>query len=66
VTSTVRVLFLAMDPLGVVAAGAATVALGGDPRPVFLAAGGIVVLAAGGGWAAGLRAAAGHAEPRPG
>ena len=65
VTSTVRVLFLAMDPLGVVAAGAATVALGGDPRPVFLAAGGIVVLAAGGGWAAGLRAAAGHAHLRP-
>jgi len=66
VTGTVRVLFLAMDPLAVVVAGAATVALGGDPRPVFLAAGGIVVLAAGGCWAAGLRGAAGHAEPRPG
>ena len=64
VTSTVRVLFLAMDPLGVVAAGAATVALGGDPRPVFLAAGTVVVLAAALGWAAGLRAAAGCADPR--
>ena len=58
VTSTVRVLFLAVDPLGVVAAGTATSALGGDPRPVFLAAGAIVVAAAAGGWAAGLRAAA--------
>ena len=58
VTSTVRALFLAVDPLGVVGAGAATVALGGDPRPVFLAAGLIVVAAAAGGWAAGLRAAA--------
>jgi hypothetical protein len=58
VTSTVRVLFLAVDPLGVVAAGAATVALRGDPRPVFLAAGAIVVVTAAAGWAAGLRAAA--------
>jgi hypothetical protein len=60
VTSTVRVLFLAVDPLGVVAAGAATVALGGDPRPVFLVAGVTVMVAAAGGWAGGLRAAAGH------
>jgi hypothetical protein len=60
VTSTVRVLFLAVDPLGVVAAGAATVALGGDPRPVFLVAGITVVAAAAGGWAGGLRAASGH------
>jgi hypothetical protein len=60
VTSTVRVLFLAADPLGVVAAGAATVALGGDPRPVFLVAGITVVVAAAGGWAGGLRAATGH------
>jgi hypothetical protein len=60
VTSTVRVLFLAVDPLGVVAAGAATVALGGDPRPVFLVAGVTVMMAAAGGWAGGLRAATGH------
>jgi predicted MFS family arabinose efflux permease len=60
VTSTVRVLFLAVDPLGVVAAGAVTVALGGDPRPVFLVAGVTVVAAAAGGWAGGLRAASGH------
>jgi Major Facilitator Superfamily len=63
VTSTVRVLFLAVDPLGVVAAGAATVALGGDPRPVFLAAGAVVLVAAAGGWVAGLRAAA-AGDPR--
>jgi hypothetical protein len=60
VTSTVRVLFLAVDPLGVVAAGVATVALGGDPRPVFLIAGVTVVVAAAAGWAGGLRAAGGH------
>jgi hypothetical protein len=62
VTSTVRMLFLAVDPLGVVAAGAATMALGGDPRPVFLAAGAMVVVAAAAGWAGGLRAAAGHSR----
>ncbi len=60
VTSTVRVLFLAVDPLGVVAAGAATAALGGDPRPVFLVAGVTVVMAAAGGWAGGLRAVGGR------
>jgi Major Facilitator Superfamily len=60
VTSTVRVLFLATDPLGVVAAGAATVALGGDPRLVFLVAGVTVMMAAAGGWAGGLRAASGR------
>lgn len=60
VTSTVRVLFLAVDPLGAVAASAATVALGGDPRPVFLVAGITVVATAAGGWAGGLRAASGH------
>ena len=51
-----RVLFLAVDPLGVVVVGAVTVGLGGDPRPVFLVAGLTVVLAAAGGWLAGLRA----------
>jgi predicted MFS family arabinose efflux permease len=58
VTSTVRVLFLAVDPLGVVIAGTATPALGGDPRPVFLAAGTAVVVTAAAGWLAGLRRAA--------
>ena len=58
VTSVVRVLFLAVDPLGVVIAGTATAALGGDPRPVFLSAGVIIVVTAAAGWAAGLRAAA--------
>jgi hypothetical protein len=33
VTSGVRALFLAVDPLGVVIAGTATSALGGDPAP---------------------------------
>ena len=57
VTSGVRVLFLAMDPLGVVIAGAVTAALGGDPRPVFLAAGAVIVATAAAGWLAGLRRA---------
>lgn len=67
VTSTVRVLFLAADPLGVLAAGAATIALGGDPRPVFLVAGVTVVVAAAAGWACGLRAGtpSGEARVRP-
>jgi hypothetical protein len=53
----VRVLFLAVDPLGVVIAGTATAALGGDPRPVFLAAGIVVIATAAAGWLAGLRRA---------
>jgi hypothetical protein len=57
VTSGVRALFLAVDPLGVVIAGTAMSALGGDPRPVFLAAGAAVVTAAAAGWLAGLRRA---------
>lgn len=56
VTSTVRMLFLAVDPIGVIVAGSLTAWLGGDPRPVFLGAGLLVVTAAGGGWAAGLAA----------
>ena len=59
VTSGARVLFLAVDPIGVVLVGTATSALGGDPRPVFLAAGTVTAVAAAGGWLAGLRAA-GH------
>jgi hypothetical protein len=59
VTSGVRVLFLAVDPVGVVLAGTATSALGGDPRPVFLAAGTFTAVAAAAGWLAGLRRA-GH------
>jgi hypothetical protein len=56
VTSAVRMLFLAVDPIGVIVAGSLTAWLGGDPRPVFLGAGLLVVTAAGGGWAAGLAA----------
>jgi hypothetical protein len=57
VTSGVRVLFLAVDPIGVVIAGTATSALGRDPRPVFLAAGTVITVTAGAGWVAGLRSA---------
>lgn len=56
VTSTVRLLFLAVDPLGVLIAGTLTGALGNDPRPVFLGAGVLVVTAAVAGWFLGLRA----------
>jgi predicted MFS family arabinose efflux permease len=54
VTSTVRMLFLAVEPAGVIIAGALTAWLGGDPRLVFLGAGLLVVAAAIGGWLAGL------------
>lgn len=64
VTSTVRVLFLAVDPLGVVIAGSAAAALGGDPRPVFLGAGVMIVVTAAAGWVAGLRAAAARPDER--
>jgi hypothetical protein len=57
VTSTVRLLFLAADPAGVVIAGSLTTALGGSPRPVFLGAGVIVAVTAAAGWGAGLRRA---------
>jgi predicted MFS family arabinose efflux permease len=55
ITSTLRVLFLAVDPLGVVIAGALTISLGGNPRPVFLGAGVIITVVALVGWLAGLR-----------
>ncbi len=55
VTSTVRLLFLAADPAGVVLAGSLTAALGGNPRPVFLGAGIVVAVTAAAGWRAGLR-----------
>ena len=46
VTGTVRMLVLAVDPLGVLAAGALTTALHGNPRPAFVAAGALVITAA--------------------
>ncbi|MEU6035411.1 MFS transporter [Actinomadura sp. NPDC047616] len=55
VTGTGRLLYLAVDPLGVLVTGGATAALGGDPRPVFLAAGVVVAATALAGWRAGLR-----------
>jgi Major Facilitator Superfamily len=56
VTSTVRLLFLTADPLGVVIAGSLAAAIG-DPRPVFLGAGLLVAVTAAAGWRAGLRRA---------
>ncbi|MFI7669483.1 MFS transporter [Nocardia sp. NPDC049526] len=56
VTSTVKLLFLAVDPIGVVVAGTLTLALGGDPRFVFLGAGTLVAGAAIVAWYSGLRA----------
>src|SRR5262249_60927955 len=55
VTSTVRLLFLTADPVGVVIAGSLTAALGGNPRPVFAGAGVTVAITAAAGWGAGLR-----------
>jgi hypothetical protein len=60
VTAAVRLLFLAVDPLGVVAAGLATQSLGGNPRPVFLGVGVVAVATAATGWLAGLRRQAGE------
>ena len=57
VTSTVRLLFLTADPVGVVIAGSLTAALGGNPRPVFAGAGVTVAITAAAGWGAGLRRA---------
>jgi hypothetical protein len=64
VTSTVRLLFLAADPIGVVLAGSLTAALGGNPRPVFLGAGILVAVTAAVGWRAGLRRAGPAGPPR--
>ena len=64
VTSTVRLLFLTADPVGVVVAGSLTAALGGNPRPVFLGAGILVTATAVTGWRAGLRRAGPAAPPR--
>src|SRR5215467_13118455 len=62
VTSTVRLLFLAADPAGVVIAGSLTTALGGDPRGVFVGAGAVVLVTPALGWRAGLR----RPPPEPG
>jgi hypothetical protein len=63
VTSTVRLLFLTADPVGVVIAGSLAAALG-DPRPVFLGAGILVTVTAAAGWRAGLRRAGPAGPPR--
>ena len=63
VTSTVRLLFLTADPVGVVIAGSLAAALG-SPRPVFLGAGILVAVTAAAGWRAGLRRAGPAGPPR--
>ena len=55
VTSTVRTICLALTPVGAVVAGALTAALGGDPRPVFLGAGLLIVVTAVVAWVVALR-----------
>jgi hypothetical protein len=65
VTSAVRLLFLAADPAGVVIAGSLTAALGGDPRPVFLGSGIIVLVTPAAGWRAGLRRRSPPGTPGP-
>lgn len=62
VTTTVRLLFLTADPLGVVIAGALATAIG-DPRPVFLGAGILVAVTAAAGWRTGLRQAGPASSP---
>jgi predicted MFS family arabinose efflux permease len=55
VTGTVRLLFLTVEPLGVLIAGTLTAALGNDPRLVFLGSGTLVTITAVTGWFLGLR-----------
>jgi predicted MFS family arabinose efflux permease len=63
VTSTVRTIGLASTPAGAVGAGALTAALGGDPRPVFLGAGLVIVVAVAIAWATVLRRLARTGSP---
>ncbi len=55
VTSLVRACFLAVTPLGAMLAGLLTGVCGDDPRPVFAAAGLLVVVTMPIGWVAALR-----------
>ena len=55
VTGSVRLLFLAVEPLGVLIAGTLTAALDNDPRLVFLGSGMLVTITAVTGWFLGLR-----------
>jgi hypothetical protein len=66
VTSTVRTIGLASTPAGAVGAGALTAALGGDPRPVFLGAGLLIVVAVTIAWATVLRRLAQAGSPAGG
>lgn len=55
VTAAVRTLFVSATPLGAVLAGAGTTLAGGDPRPVFLACGTVLAIAAIAAWFLSLR-----------
>lgn len=55
VTSTVRTICLALTPVGAVVAGVLTTALGGDPRPVFLGAGLLIMITTVIAWTTALR-----------
>jgi predicted MFS family arabinose efflux permease len=55
VTSTVRTVFLAVTPIGAATAGVLTTALGGDPRPVFLGAGLLILITTVIAWTTALR-----------
>jgi MFS family permease len=54
VTAAWRLAAQVVTPIGAVAAGAMTGALGGDPRAVFAVAGALTILTVGGAWAAGV------------
>lgn len=55
VTGTVRTIYLAVTPIGAVIAGVVTAALAGNPRPVFIGAGTLILATTGIAWAAALR-----------
>jgi MFS family permease len=65
VTASTKVIALAPQPLGVVAAGILTGVLGGDPRPVFLSAGVLAILLAGVTARQLAAAAGGQSDVRP-
>jgi hypothetical protein len=51
----VRTICLALTPVGAVVAGVLTTALGGDPRPVFLGAGLLIMITTVIAWTTALR-----------
>jgi MFS family permease len=57
VTSTVRTVYLAVTPIGAALAGVLTSGLGGNPRPVFLGAGILILITTVIAWPTALRPA---------